>query len=240
MIAMIFQDPQSSLNPVFTVGSQIAEAILTHEDVSRKEAWNRVVGMLGRVHIPSPESRATNYPHQLSGGMRQQMMIAMALACRPRLLIADEPTTALDVTIQAQMMELFGEITGGRDMSVLLVTHNLGIVAQAADEVAMMYAGHIVERASTEQLFESPRHPYTQGLLRSIPRAREDVDRLHVIQGSVPDPAHKPPGCLFHPRCPKAMDVCRQQMPGTTQPEKGHTARCWAVEKEKQKTAAKG
>ena len=230
-IAMIFQEPMTSLNPVFTVGSQIVEAIMTHERVSKKQAWDRAVEMLRRVHIPSPKERATDYPHQLSGGMRQRVMIAMALACSPKLLIADEPTTALDVTIQAQIMDLFQEIAEGTDMAVLLVTHNLGIVAQTADDVAVMYAGHIVEHATTEQLFEAPLHPYTRGLLESVPKTTGAAERLHVISGSVPDPAHKPPGCPFNPRCPHAMDVCREKMPAPFEQQPGHTVRCWAVEK---------
>ena len=234
-IAMIFQEPMTSLNPVFTIGSQIVEAILNHEHVSKKEARNRAVEMLQRVHIPSPQQRATDYPHQLSGGMRQRVMIAMALACSPKLLIADEPTTALDVTIQAQIMDLFQEITEGTDMSVLLVTHNLGIVAQTTSEVSVMYAGHIVEHAGTHALFESPLHPYTRGLLKSVPKTTGSVDKLHVISGSVPDPARKPAGCPFNPRCPLATDVCRKKMPEPFEPQSGHAVRCWAIEKGKQK-----
>jgi len=232
-IAMIFQEPMTSLNPVFTVGSQIVEAILNHEQVPKKEAWDRAVTMLRRVHIPSPEDRVTDYPHQLSGGMRQRVMIAMALACSPKLLIADEPTTALDVTIQAQIMDLFEEITEGTDMSVLLVTHNLGVVAQAADEVSVMYAGHIVEEAATTELFESPLHPYTRGLLQSVPETTGGGARLHVISGSVPDPAQKPAGCPFNPRCPLATEVCREKMPGPFEAAAAHIVRCWAVEKGK-------
>ena len=228
-IAMIFQEPMTSLNPVFTIGFQIVEAIRMHEKMTRKQAWERAVEMLRRVHIPSAEDRANDYPHQLSGGQRQRVMIAMALSCNPKLLIADEPTTALDVTIQAQIMELFEEIRQGTDMSVLLVTHNLGIVAQTADEVAVMYAGHIVEHAATGELFELPLHPYTRGLLESIPKTTGTAKRLHVIGGSVPDPARKPPGCPFHPRCPLAMDKCREQMPVPAQARPGHTVRCWAV-----------
>jgi len=231
-IGMIFQEPMTSLNPVFTVGYQIVEAIQQHESISTSDAWERAVELLRRVRIPAPEDRVTDYPHQLSGGMRQRVMIAMALACNPKLLIADEPTTALDVTIQAQIMELFDEITRGNDMSVLLVTHNLGIVAQTADDVAVMYAGYIVEKASTVELFDQPLHPYTRGLLRSIPKTTETAERLHVIEGSVPDPAHKPPGCPFNPRCPLAMDICREKIPGYFDAGPGHTVRCWAVEKE--------
>jgi len=226
-IAMIFQEPMSSLNPVFTVGYQIVEMIRNHEAVAKKEAWARAVDLLRRVRIPAPEQRADEYPHQLSGGMRQRVMIAMALACSPKLLIADEPTTALDVTIQAQIMELFEEIRQGTDMSVLLVTHNLGIVAQTADEVAVMYAGHIVEQAATRPLFASPLHPYTQGLLESIPKTTSTAERLHVISGNVPDPSHKPPGCPFNPRCPKATDRCRSEMPPTVELQPGHIVRCW-------------
>jgi len=229
-IGMIFQEPMTSLNPVFTVGNQIVEAIRTHEPHTRaKEARARAVDLLRRVHIPSPAQRVDDFPHQMSGGMRQRVMIAMALACGPHMLIADEPTTALDVTIQAQIMDLFTEITAGNDMSVLLITHNLGVVAQAADEVAVMYAGHVVEKASTLLLFAQPRHPYTRGLMKSVPRLIDDADRLHVIPGNVPDPASKPPGCPFHPRCEWAFDPCSQNMPPVTEPEKGHQVRCWAV-----------
>jgi len=237
-IGMIFQEPMTSLNPVFTVGSQIVEAILQHENISASDAWERAVEMLRRVRIPAAEDRAGDYPHQLSGGMRQRVMIAMALACNPKLLIADEPTTALDVTIQAQIMELFEEITGGNEMAVLLVTHNLGIVAQTADDVAVMYAGYIVEKAATEKLFETPLHPYTRGLLRSIPKTTETAERLHVIEGTVPDPAHKPEGCPFNPRCPLAMDICREKMPGYFNAKPGHSVRCWAVEKQHSTTAS--
>ncbi|HUW34748.1 MAG TPA: ABC transporter ATP-binding protein [Planctomycetota bacterium] len=228
-ITMIFQEPMTSLNPVFTIGYQIAETVLLHEHVTKKQALGRAIEMLGRVKIPSPEQRVNDYPHHLSGGMRQRAMIAMALACNPKLLIADEPTTALDVTIQAQIMELFDEISKGTDMSMLLVTHNLGLVAQSADDVAVMYAGHVMEQSPTELLFDNPLHPYTRGLLESVPKTTGNVKRLHVIPGSVPDPAHKPPGCPFHPRCPRAIDVCRKEMPPAIEPQPGHTVRCWAV-----------
>jgi oligopeptide/dipeptide ABC transporter ATP-binding protein len=228
-ITMIFQEPMTSLNPVFTIGYQIAEAVMLHDNVTRKEAYARAVKMLGRVKIPSPEQRVNDYPHSLSGGMRQRVMIAMALSCNPKLLIADEPTTALDVTIQAQIMELFDEIRRGTDMSMLLVTHNLGLVAQSADDVAVMYAGHVVEQSPTGMLFDGPLHPYTQGLLESIPKTTGDKKRLHVISGSVPDPAHKPAGCPFHPRCPLVMEKCRTEVPTPVEPRPGHIVRCWAV-----------
>ena len=229
-IGIIFQEPMTSLNPVFTVGWQIVEVILNHERIPHKEAWERAVEMLRKVHISAPEQRANDYPHQLSGGMRQRVVIAMALACSPRLLIADEPTTALDVTIQAQIMDLFQEVTAGTDMTVLLVTHNLGIVAQTAGEVAVMYAGRIVEHAATARLFEAPLHPYTRGLLASIPKTTSSAQRLHVIEGSVPDPARKPQGCPFHPRCPLAKPICSKEMPGRHAAAEGHMVRCWAVE----------
>ncbi len=222
-IAMVFQEPMTSLHPALSVGFQIAEAIRAHEDATRAEAWSRAVELLGHVQVPSPAQRARDYPHQLSGGMRQRAMIAMALACSPKLLIADEPTTALDVTIQAQIMELLAQIRDETRLAVLLVTHDLGLVAQMADRVAVMYAGRIVETASTVELFDHPRHPYTHGLLRAIPRVSTGKDAcapgrgepLAVIPGSVPDPASKPPGCAFHPRCERAQERCTRDVPPT-------------------------
>ncbi len=226
-IAIIFQEPMTSLNPALSVGFQIAEAVRAHTDVSRAEARRRAVELLRRVQVPSPADRASDYPHQLSGGMRQRAMIAMALAGSPRLLIADEPTTALDVTIQAQIMELLAHISRESDLAVLLVTHDLGVVAQMADRVAVMYAGRMAETASTEAVYLDARHPYTRGLLRSIPSAEGGTEPLAVIPGTVPDPAAKPSGCPFHPRCERAMDRCQAEMPPTTPAVDDHTFACW-------------
>jgi oligopeptide/dipeptide ABC transporter ATP-binding protein len=228
-IAMIFQEPMTSLNPVFTVGSQIAEAILVHEDVSKAEARDRVIELLRRVQIPSPEERYRSYPHQMSGGMRQRVMIAMALACNSRLLIADEPTTALDVTIQAQIFELLAELREEFGGARLLITHDLGVVAETADRVLVMYAGRVVEQAPVNELFDAPLHPYTLGLLKSIPSRSVGHDKLPVIPGTVPDAAHKPANCHFHPRCEYCRDICKQEDPGLREIIPGHTARCWAL-----------
>jgi len=228
-VAMIFQEPMTCLNPVFTVGFQIAEAIHAHEKVSKQEARVRVVELLRRVQIPSPVERYNSYPHQLSGGMRQRVMIAMALACNSKLLIADEPTTALDVTIQAQILELLEQLRRETGMALILITHDLGVVAQTADRIAVMYAGRIVEEADVNPLYDAPLHPYTRGLLRSIPSRSVGKDKLPVIPGAVPDAAHKPPACHFHPRCPHARDVCRQQVPELREIAPGRKVRCWAL-----------
>ncbi|MFH1569732.1 MAG: ABC transporter ATP-binding protein [Gemmatimonadota bacterium] len=226
--AMVFQEPMTSLNPVLTCGYQIAEAIELHQGVSRAEARHQAVEALRRVRMPAPEQRLDEYPHQLSGGMRQRVMIAMALSCRPGLLIADEPTTALDVTIQAQILDLLASLQAELGMAMVLITHDLGVIAEAADAVAVMYAGRIVEEALTGELFDDPRHPYTQGLLRSVLRLGDAPrDRLDTIPGSVPDATAFPSGCRFHPRCPLADAACRQAVPELEELSPGHRVACW-------------
>ena len=226
-LAMIFQEPMTSLNPAFPVGDQITEALLRHRDIGKEEARNAAVEMLRRVRIPSPERRAKDYPHQLSGGMRQRVMIAMALACNPKLLIADEPTTALDVTIQAQILELMRTLREELGTAIILITHDLGVIAELADEVAVMYAGKVIERCSAEKLFAEPQHPYTIGLLGSIPRLHMERERLAAIQGFVPDAAALPEGCRFHPRCPFAVDRCRKEIPRLKEITASHFVACW-------------
>jgi len=229
-ISMIFQEPMTSLNPVFTIGNQVAEVFQIHRGLSRRAAWRNAVEMLERVKIPEPAKRAREYPHQMSGGMRQRVMIAIALACEPDLLIADEPTTALDVTVQAQILNLMEELKKQYDSAILLITHNLGVIAEIADEVAVMYAGMIVEYAPVEILFGHPFHPYTRGLLLSIPELEEirRGKRLVPIEGNVPEPTHHPPGCRFHPRCPKATSECRAAVPQLVPADSGakHLCRC--------------
>jgi len=232
-VAIIFQEPMTSLNPVLTVGAQIAETVIVHERASRRAARARTVELLQLVGIPDPAVRADAYPHELSGGMRQRVMIAMALACRPKILIADEPTTALDVTIQAQILELLDHLQDELGMAVLLVTHDLGVVAGAVDRVLVMYAGQVVEAAPTAELFSRPLHPYTEGLLASVPRLDTPRRRLPSIPGQVPSATAWPGGCRFHPRCPYAWERCRAEDPGlgdgdVTGPDT-HVARCWLL-----------
>jgi oligopeptide/dipeptide ABC transporter ATP-binding protein len=225
-IAIVFQEPMTSLNPVFTIGDQIKEAILVHERVEEAELDQRCIEVLKDVGIPSPEERIKDYPHQLSGGQRQRVMIAMALACNPDLVIADEPTTALDVTIQAQILDLFEELQQKRQMSLLYITHDLGVVANIADYIYVMYAGIIVEQGDTDAVFRNARHPYTQGLLASLPTRAKRGSTLHSIPGTVPDPAYKPSGCPFHPRCGFAVETCRSDFPGMCDYKERHLSRC--------------
>ncbi len=225
-ISMVFQEPMTSLNPVFTIGDQIMEAILFHQGLNKGEARKRAIEMLERVKIPSPEVRIDAYPHQLSGGMRQRAMIAMALSCQPKLLIADEPTTALDVTIQAQILHLLKEIQKGMGMAVMLITHDLGVVSEIADRVAVMYAGRMVEVLPIELLFGQMRHPYTRGLLNSIPQLQEKRRRLNAIPGQVPNPMDLPVGCKFHPRCHLMIEECKREEPPLFQVNGNHYSRC--------------
>lgn len=231
-IAMIFQEPMTSLNPVYTVGKQIEEMILNHKKISKKEACAKAVEMLRIVGIPSPEKRFYEYPHELSGGMRQRVMIAMALSCNPELLIADEPTTALDVTIQAQILELMKDLKRKFNTSIMMITHDLGVIAEMADNVLVMYAGMVMEYSDVKSLFKSPRHPYTQGLLKSLPRIDEAKPKLHVIEGAVPSLYDMPEGCRFWPRCPKAMDRCKQEIPDLYT-HSNHRTRCFLYKDEK-------
>jgi oligopeptide/dipeptide ABC transporter ATP-binding protein len=226
-ISMVFQEPMSSLNPVFTCGEQIVEVLMLHERMARREARARAVELLEWVGIPAPDQRAAEYPHQLSGGMRQRVMIAMALACRPALLIADEPTTALDVTIQAQILELLQRLQEELGMAVLLITHDLGVVAETADRVAVLYAGQVVESCDAAAAFHHTRHPYTAGLLASLPRLGSRGQRLRVIPGQVPDAARFPLACRFHPRCPAAEERCRTFDPPLQTLDGDHASRCW-------------
>jgi len=226
-ISMIFQEPMTSLNPVFTIGNQITEVIELHQGLSKQQAINKAIEMLKLVGIPSAEQRINEYPHQLSGGMRQRVMIAMALACNPELLIADEPTTALDVTIQAQILELMKDLKKKLGTAIILITHDLGVVAEMAENVLVMYAGKVVEYADVKSLFKDPKHPYTIGLLGSIPRLDVVKKKLHVIKGVVPNPFEMPEGCRFNPRCDYAKDICRQKEPPLKELEGNRQVRCW-------------
>ncbi|MGE5571636.1 MAG: ABC transporter ATP-binding protein [Bacillota bacterium] len=225
-IAMIFQEPMTSLNPVYTIGFQIVEAITLHQNVSKKEAWKMAEDLLAKVGIPSPSQRVREYPHQMSGGMRQRAMIAMALSCNPTLLIADEPTTALDVTIQAQILDLMKKLQEQFEMAIIMITHNLGVVSKICDDVAVMYMGKIVEQADTRTLFHEPAHPYTMGLLNSIPRMGRRSRKLVPIEGVVPDPFDLPEGCSFGPRCPRFQERCKEDPP-VVEVAEGHEVRCW-------------
>jgi len=228
-ISMIFQEPMTSLNPVFTIGNQIMEAIMLHQKLDKASARKKAVEMLSLVGIPSPEKRIDEYPHQLSGGMRQRVMIAMALSCNPKLLIADEPTTALDVTIQAQILDLMRELQKELGTAIIMITHDLGVIAELVERVVVMYTGVIVESADTATIFANPQHPYTQGLLGSIPRLDSSVKRLQAIPGTVPTPGNFPKGCGFHPRCPYAKEICEAKRPPEFEVEPGHYAACWKL-----------
>lgn len=229
-VSMIFQNPMTCLNPVYTIGAQLCEALRNHEKLSKKQAMERVKEILTKVGINNVDSRVNQYPHELSGGMRQRVMIAMGMICNPRLLIADEPTTALDVTIQAQILDLMRSLQKETGMGVIFITHNLGVVAEICDKVAVMYAGHLVEKAPVRELFYNPKHPYTEGLLKSIPKINADVhERLIPIEGTPVNLLEAPDGCLFHPRCRKCMEICRRRMPPETEVGAQHSASCWRL-----------
>lgn len=229
-ISMIFQEPMTSLNPVYKIGRQLSEGIMLHKKLSKSEALNRAQQMLEKVGIPRAKQILNEYPHQLSGGMRQRVMIAMAMACEPEILIADEPTTALDVTIQAQILELMNELRDTSQTSIMMITHDLGVVAEMCDRVVVMYAGQIVEEADVYTLFANPKHPYTQGLLASIPKLGDHAEQLNSIAGSVPTPEMMPQGCRFAPRCPYKMAICEAQNPALKRDEEGRVYRCWLQE----------
>lgn len=236
-ISMIFQDPMTSLNPFLKISTQMIETIRLHQDISKKEALRKSIDMLKLVGIPAAEERVHNYPHQFSGGMRQRVMIAMALSCEAKILIADEPTTALDVTIQAQILELIQELAKKLETAVILITHDLGVVAGMCDTVCVMYAGKIVEKAKTEDLYKNPSHPYTFGLIQSVPRLDKAHDgKLFSIEGQPPNVIDLPPCCPFHPRCHKVMDICRTQYPPTTDLGNGHEVACWLFDDQKEQS----
>ena len=226
-IAMILQDPMASLNPLFTVGDQVGEPLRVHEGASRRSAWDRARGLLAAVRIPAPAARVRNYPHELSGGMRQRIVGAIAISCEPRVLIADEPTTSLDVTIQAQYLSLLRELQRAQGLAMIFITHNLGIVARMCDAVAVMYAGRIVEAGPVRRIFGAPQHPYTRALIESIPRLGEANGRLTAIEGQPPDPSALPTGCAFHPRCPQRLERCATEIPHDTAIAADHRTACW-------------
>jgi oligopeptide/dipeptide ABC transporter ATP-binding protein len=226
-ISMILQDPMTSLNPVFTIGNQLSEPIIIHQGLDKKSAWEKAKEMLALVKIPLPEIRVSEYPHQMSGGMRQRIVGAIALSCRPKLLIADEPTTALDVTIQAQFLQLLQSIQKEFNLALIVVTHDFGIVAKICDRVAVMYAGKMVETAPIREIFNNPKHPYTQALMNSLPRLDKNLKRLPSIQGQPPDLGNLPPGCSFAPRCSEVKNICRLEVPSESKPAEGHTFSCW-------------
>ncbi len=234
-IAMIFQEPMTSLNPVYTVGDQISESLILHENLSKEEARDRAIELLKRVGIPLPGQRVDEYPHQLSGGMRQRVMIAMALSCDPKLLIADEPTTALDVTIQAQILELLQDLEKDFGMSIMMITHDLGVIAEISHRIAVMYAGKVMEYTTVENLYNNPSHPYTWGLMRSIPKIHENVEELEAIPGVVPSPLDFPEGCKFNSRCFMAEDKCFEKEPPLRDLNDEHKSRCWYIDKLKKK-----
>ena len=231
-ISMIFQEPMTSLNPIIKCGKQIAESLRLHRGMKKKEAMEEAVRMMRAVGIANPEVRVHEYPHQMSGGMRQRVMIAMALACQPQILIADEPTTALDVTIQAQILDLIRELNESMGTSVVFITHDLGVVSELCDTVIVMYTGHIVEQAPVKELFESPKHPYTKGLLNAIPKITRERNPLETIEGMVPNPTERIEGCSFSPRCPYATDQCRKAEPPMAELSDGRLVRCWQYAKE--------
>ncbi len=226
-IAMILQDPMASLNPLFTIGDQVGEPIRVHEGASRRSAWRRATDLLKAVRIPSPETRVTQYPHEMSGGMRQRIVGAIGISCEPRLLIADEPTTSLDLTIQAQYLNLLAELQREHHLGLIFITHNLGIVAKMCDQLAVMYAGRVVELGPVSQIFNNPAHPYTEALLNSIPRMSDNRHRLTAIEGQPPDLSALPPGCSFAPRCPQVFNRCFEEAPPQSIPGEGRTVRCW-------------
>lgn len=233
-IAYIFQDPTASLDPLYTSGFQIAEGIIAHRDISLKEAWRKAVDLLKVVLIPDPEERVKNYPHEMSGGMKQRVVISISLANNPRIIIADEPTTNVDVTIQAQLLDILRELREKYNTTVILITHNMGVVAEMADRVAVMYAGKIVEVAPVFEIFKRPKHPYTQGLLRAVPNPLTKIERLAHIPGTVPNLVNPPPGCRFNPRCQFAMDICKKRDPPPIEVGPNHIVYCWLYEKGKE------
>lgn len=236
-IAMIFQEPMTALNPVLTIGYQIMESLRIHQNMNKKEARLRAIEMLKKVGIPNPDKRIDSYPHQLSGGMRQRAMIAIALCCNPQLLICDEPTTALDVTIQAQILELINKLKEDFNTSVMMITHDLGVIAQVSDNVMVMYAGKEMEYGSVREVFKNPYHPYTKALLDSIPTIDRKQERLNAIKGMVPSLSNRPEGCLFHPRCDKCMEICKKQRPGIVELENNRQVRCWLYSQDKSEVA---